>query len=102
MPFEPWRAKPTEYVVDADDWASSPSASDVERLPPRALATMRSPERPLRVMRLTTPFTASDPQTTLDGPRTTSTRSTLSVVSVDQSNEPPARFIGTPSTSTLV
>jgi len=41
-------------------------------------------------------------QTTLDGPRTISMRSTLSVLRVDQSKNPPGWFMGTPSINTFV
>ena len=71
-------------------------------MPARRLADILGPLRPLRVMMLITPVTASEPQTTLDGPRTISIRSTLSVVSVAKSKVPPDWFIGTPSMRILV
>jgi len=56
---------------------------------------------PGRVKIWTTPVTASEPYSTLAGPRTTSIRSMLSVVRFAKSNAPPGWFTGTPSTSTF-
>jgi len=48
-------------------------------------------------MMFTTPATASDPFRALAGPRTTSIRSTASVVRPARSTAPPGWLIGTPS-----
>ena len=74
--------------------------SRVPKVPARA-DTVANRAPPLRVMILTTPVTASLPWVTLAGPRMISTRSTPSSVKVAKSNDPPASFTGTPSTSTL-
>src|SRR5207302_1332268 len=61
----------------------------------------RAAPTPRRVKICTTPVTASEPYSTLAGPRSTSMRSTLSVVRCAKSKAPPGSFTGTPSTSTF-
>src|SRR5207245_4551299 len=80
--------------------ASAPQAS-VPYVPPRTLAAARAVPTPRRVTICTTPVTASEPYSTLAGPRSTSMRSTLSVVRCAKSKAPPGSFTGTPSTSTF-
>ena len=80
--------------------SSDPYLPPVNPIRPRGAPPPASP-CPVRVKTWITPVTASEPYSTLTGPRTISTRSTASVVRFAKSNEPPGWFWGTPSTSTF-
>src|SRR5512133_689631 len=98
-------------VVLRDAVADQPSASlpalapasqrNDPYVPPSAAALAPGGPRPSRVTTCTTPAIASEPYSTLPGPRTISIRSTLSVVRLAKLYAPPGWFTGTPSTSTF-
>ncbi len=80
---------------------TSPPAHCAAYVPPPKPTWPRGVPRPARVKIWITPVTASEPYSTLTGPRTISIRSMSAVVRFAKSKEPPGKFCGTPSISTF-
>ncbi len=102
MPSLAKRDTATEYPARSPPPASVASTALLPYVPPPAPILPWAGPRPARVKIWTTPVTASEPYSTLTGPRTTSIRSTLSVVRLAKSYVPkPGSFCGTPSIKTF-